>query len=150
LNLQYTHNPNEIRLAAVTGTVLQIGILVFFGIMVYHPAAQTWFPREGGRVAPYAFPMTCVGTILLVSGVFLCALVVESTTKEEIYKPVGDYELRIFWLQQNQKVNDQLFESAALYSDDGADVFRTSRRDPSKMNSTPQRRFKAGSSKKTT
>ena len=143
LNLQYTHNRNEIRFAAIVGAALQAGILVFFGVMVYHPVAQKWFLKDDRPVVGYAFPLTCIGTILLVSGVFLCALVVESSTKEEIYKPIDGYELRMFWLQQNQKVNDQLFESTALYSVERADVFRTSRRDPTKMDRDKTKKDKA-------
>ncbi|KAF5677474.1 ankyrin repeat protein [Fusarium circinatum] len=113
LNLQNSQARTGIRAIAVIGTVLQVGVLVFFGIITYYHKVRPDFQKDDKAVAPYAFPMAATGTIMLVSGLFLCALVVESSTEEIQYEANEGTEFHILWIQQGQTVNDQVFESYA-------------------------------------
>jgi ankyrin repeat protein len=55
------------------------------------------------------------GTLLLVVGMLLCAHVVDSASREEFWKPGGGKKAYVIWLQQCGIVNDQIFESWAIY-----------------------------------
>lgn len=121
-------------MAAAFGTVLQLGVLVFSGFTVHHSALK--FEKGGAPVVGYAFPLTAIGTITLVAGMFICSSVVERSTKEEVWitkprlqNPTIDSvpeeqkgelvtpEVQILWLQRGQPVNDQLFDSFAIFAE---------------------------------
>lgn len=69
---------------------------------------------------PYAYPLTALGTILLVIGMYVCASVVEKGTKEKTWvsrKSDSGTELndiQLLWLQKKNVVSDQCFESYAI------------------------------------
>lgn len=69
----------------------------------------------------YAVPLTVFGTVLLCLGMALCAYLIESTTKEQVYEkvvksdPAG--QSKMYWVQPgNQIIGDQVFDPFA-YSD---------------------------------
>ena len=130
LNLHYNNSRKGLHFAAFAGFLIQAGILVFFGIMVYHPSAKGAFLKEGKAVSAHAFPLVFSGTVLLVLGVLLCAHVVESSTQEEYYTTNNNAEIGIYWLQQEQKVNDQVFESFAVFPSQKSKTVIMSRRLP--------------------
>lgn len=121
----------HLYLGAVLGIVLQVGVLAGSALFTYHP---TWRLEKGGEpVEEYAFPLMCIGTILLVSGMFICATVIEQSTieyawtysKDEVPgqedlkgrrrdKVIDEEELNLLWLQRELMVNDQSFNSYAL------------------------------------
>ncbi|RSL46816.1 hypothetical protein CEP54_013676 [Fusarium duplospermum] len=129
LNLQ-NHNSNrrELRAFASVGVILQLCILVFFGIITYHPNVKNKFQKDDQRVDDYAFPLALSGTLVLALGIFLCGTVVESSTRETHYKRNDKYEMRIVWIQQKQTVGDQVFEAFATFPDAPRDVVTMSRR----------------------
>lgn len=108
--------------------LIQLGLLAFFGFMVYHPAGKRTFPNNDGVGSNRAFCMTAIGTLLLTVGVFVCAQVVDTSTEEHILEPVDDYEIRLYWLQQEQKVGDQLFDSYAIHPIASNKIYTMSRR----------------------
>ncbi|KAH6869126.1 hypothetical protein B0T10DRAFT_595834 [Thelonectria olida] len=91
LNLQDSHDRTAIRFVAILGV------------------------KDGQPAAPYGFPLAAGGTLLLVFGMFLCALVVENSTEEVIHEAKEGHEICVYWLQQNQTVSDQVFESFATF-----------------------------------
>lgn len=114
----------ELRAVAVFGTILQLGVLTYFGFATYHPALK--FTKGDDAVANYAFPCTATGTITLVAGLLLCAHVVESSTEEKRYQPSKETKARLVWLQQAQTVGDQSFQSFALSAGDNQTLITTS------------------------
>ncbi|KAL6907290.1 hypothetical protein GGI43DRAFT_431349 [Trichoderma evansii] len=77
---------SEIYLAAAFGVVLQLGAIIYFGVITHHEPIQTQFLKDGKTVVKYAFPCAAVGTVLLVFGLFLCSWVVGKSTKETYYE----------------------------------------------------------------
>lgn len=78
-------------------------------------------------VAVYAYPLTLIGTVGLVVGMYLCAYIIESSTDElGWYVSLGDDQensqessqepQRIIWIQKKQIVGDQGFKPFAIYS----------------------------------
>ncbi|KAI1490258.1 hypothetical protein F5X96DRAFT_637228, partial [Biscogniauxia mediterranea] len=120
----------EIYLMAVIGTLLQIGVLVFFGFITYYRPIQSHFLKDNNPVANYAFPCAAIGTIALVIGMFLCAFVIERSTTETFYAPTSGDQAWIVWLQKNHVVNDQVFQPYAIYPVSGRTFITTSRRSP--------------------
>ncbi|KAI1632668.1 hypothetical protein F4809DRAFT_653140 [Biscogniauxia mediterranea] len=120
----------EIYLMAVIGTLLQIGVLVFFGFITYYRPIQSHFLKDNNPVANYAFPCAALGTIALVIGMFLCAFVIERSTTETFYAPTSGNQAWIVWLQKNHVVNDQVFQPYAIYPASGRTFITTSRRSP--------------------
>lgn len=58
----------------------------------------------------YAFPLFFIGTICLCTGMFLCAFIIERSSKEFYFHPVKPS--KIYWLQPGgQNVGDQVFDS---------------------------------------
>lgn len=86
----------------------------------------------------YAVPLTVIGTLLLCTGMALCAHLIESKTGERIYQRVCQGEdpqgyqqtkpkrslSRMYWVQPgNQTVGDQIFDSFG-YSDENSPLQR--------------------------
>jgi hypothetical protein len=94
---------------ATLGFVLQGGVLAFAGSVTY----LLHWDKDGEKPLAYACPLAIAGTILVCSGVFLCSALVGESTKEEIFKRNRDSKQRssIYWLQPQQVVGDQMFES---------------------------------------
>ncbi|KFG86493.1 hypothetical protein MANI_109817 [Metarhizium anisopliae] len=124
LNSQGHFGRGELRAVAVFGTILQLGVLTYFGFATYHPALK--FTKGDDAVANYAFPCTATGTITLVAGLLLCAHVVESSTEEKRYQPSKETKARLVWLQRAQTVGDQSFQSFALSAGGNQDLITTS------------------------
>ncbi|RYP78165.1 hypothetical protein DL769_003246 [Monosporascus sp. CRB-8-3] len=116
----------ELYLVAIIGTILQLGVLVFSGFATYHPTLR-WL-KDGNPVAGYAYPCTAAGTLLLVAGMLICSHVVESSTSETGYRPAPVREARVVWLQRSGTVNDQTFESFAIFPAKARPLVTTSRR----------------------
>ncbi|VTT71005.1 unnamed protein product [Fusarium fujikuroi] len=118
----------EVRAAAVIGTFLQLGVLIYAGFATYYHTLR--FPKEENKpVSNYAFPCTASGTIILVTGLLLCADVVEKRTVEISRKPQADYNAYVIWLQHQATVGDQVFKSFGIFSDEPRKEVVTSRPD---------------------
>jgi ankyrin repeat protein len=101
-------------MVAAIGTLLQLGVLLYSGLATYYP--KLMFLKDGAPVANYAFPCTAAGTLLLVGGLLICSHVVESSTEEDRYIVKPGFQARTLWLQKAATVNDQFFDSAAIFS----------------------------------
>ncbi|RTE74643.1 hypothetical protein BHE90_010906 [Fusarium euwallaceae] len=129
LNLQNNSgNRRELRAFALVGVILQSCVLVFFGIITYHPTIRNSFRKDDKRVDDYALPLAIGGTLLLVLGLLGCAIVVEKSTQETRYERNKKYEMRIVWIQQKQTVGDQAFNPYATFPDAPRDGVTMSRR----------------------
>ncbi|KAH7013118.1 hypothetical protein EDB80DRAFT_364139 [Ilyonectria destructans] len=126
LNSHSQFGRTEVRIVAVIGTILQLGILILATFATYYPTKK--FFKDGQRIAPYAFVCFVVGTILLVLGGLLCAHVVETSTDERVYRPGLGRKARIVWLQKTNAVSDQVFDSFALFPMDERTIITTSHR----------------------
>ncbi|KAF5710354.1 ankyrin repeat [Fusarium mundagurra] len=117
----------EVRAAAVIGTFLQLGVLIYAGFATYYHTLR--FPKEENKpVSNYAFPCTASGTIILVTGLLLCADVVEKRTVEMARKPRAGHKAYAIWLQRQATVGDQVFKSFGIFSDEPRKEVVTSRR----------------------
>jgi ankyrin repeat protein len=110
------------------GITLQLGVLVYFGIAAQFPAVMYTLLKDDHVVARYALPCAVVGTVLLVASMLICAHVVEASTSEMRYRPVEGVEARVVWLQRSETVNDQAFDSFAIFPAHAQAVITTSRR----------------------
>ncbi|KAF9761301.1 hypothetical protein IL306_003869, partial [Fusarium sp. DS 682] len=122
----------EVRIAAVLGTLIQLGVLMYAGFATYYHTMR--FPKEENKpVSNYAFPCTASGTIVLVTGLLLCADVVEKRTAEVARKPRTGYDAYAIWVQRQATIGDQVFRSFGIFSTTSRKKIITSRRDdPSK------------------
>ncbi|RSM18168.1 hypothetical protein CDV31_003090 [Fusarium ambrosium] len=127
LNLQHLGGQTRVWLAAIIGAISQTAVLIIFGLIRFNPGVQTFFKIDK-PLPPYGFGLTFTGTLLLAIGVFLCVDVVERSTVEEVYEPHDNFKMRLYWLQQDQTVNDQRFQSFATFSDGRCNRFLKSRR----------------------
>ncbi|RMJ12446.1 hypothetical protein CDV36_007907 [Fusarium kuroshium] len=129
LNLQNNSgNRRELRAFALVGVILQSCVLVFFGIITYHPTIRNSFRKDDKHVDDYALPLAIGGTLLLVLGLLGCAIVVEKSTQETRYERNKKYGMQIVWIQQKQTVGDQAFNPYATFPDAPRDVVTMSRR----------------------
>ncbi|KAI3321405.1 hypothetical protein HD806DRAFT_523893 [Xylariaceae sp. AK1471] len=117
----------EVYLVAITGVTLQIGVLVYCGFITYYPTLM--FLKDGDPVANYAYPCMATGTLALVTGLLICAHVVENSTSETTYRSAAGKEARIVWLQKSETVNDQAFESFAVFPQVAQSIVMTSQRE---------------------
>jgi ankyrin repeat protein len=126
-NVRSQLNRGELYLVAVLGTVLQLGVLIFSGCATYHPDLRSRWLKDDNPAADYAFACNAGGTLLLVAGMLICAHVVEGSTSETRYRPV-EGEARVVWLQKSGTVNDQAFESFAIFPRQPLTLITTSQR----------------------
>lgn len=119
-----SNNPPNLSLnlsiRALSGTrmtiLIAVGIFVQGAVLALAAVSQykLHLPKNDASIPNYAFPVFFFGTLILASGVFLCARVVETSTKETTWKPSDPGATRVVWLQQGgQTVGDQMFESFA-------------------------------------
>lgn len=132
-----THTPNltlnvgkhfhhtTLQSLATVGVILQLGVIIYFGFITYFPTLR--WRKDGEHIESYAFPCTIVGTLLLVSGIFLCGHMVEESTDETKYRPKGR-TCQLIWLQKSGTVNDQTFSSFAITPAKHQEVITTSSR----------------------
>ncbi|KAF5973492.1 ankyrin repeat protein [Fusarium bulbicola] len=118
---------HEVRMAAILGPLLQVGVLIYAGFATYYYTMR--FPKEENKpVSNYAFPCTASGTILLVTGLLLCADVVEKRTAEVHRKPRTGYKAYAIWVQREATVGDQVFRSFGIFPDTHRKEITASRR----------------------
>lgn len=117
---------SELRAAAIFGTLLQLGVVIYSGFATYYPTLR--FKKENHTISGYAFPCTAVGTLVLVAGMLLCGHVVETSTNEERFQANGGRIARLVWLQKPKTVSDQVFDSFAVYPKVVRHVITTSSR----------------------
>lgn len=132
LNITESASQTVLWTVASIGAVLQFGVLLFDGFTTYHPIFKYRFQKNSRPIAEYAFPITAVGTLLVVAGMMICAYVVESATEEVDLHYIRDEKvcscMRLMWLQKHGKVGDQLFDSYAIFARGSRASIRTSRR----------------------
>ncbi|EHK41775.1 hypothetical protein TRIATDRAFT_228873, partial [Trichoderma atroviride IMI 206040] len=104
---------------AVSGTVLQIGVLAFAVVVTYCLGWQ----KDGKRPDSYACPMAIVGTLVEWGGMFLCAYLVGKTSRKQIFHrnrqslDKQSTPSSIYWVQPGgQVLGDQVFDPFC-YSD---------------------------------
>jgi ankyrin repeat protein len=109
---------SELYLVACFAVALQAAVLAVAALITYYPKWK--LEDNGAPVARYAYPLFAVGTTVLVTGMFLCATVVEQSTKETVYKfrnsPTQPRDAFIMWLQQGADVGDQQFDPYAIFA----------------------------------
>ncbi|KPM38032.1 hypothetical protein AK830_g8536 [Neonectria ditissima] len=86
------------------------------------------FQRDGKPVASESFPLAASGTVAVVLGMLICGHVIEDSTEEKRYRPTGSFEIGMYWIQREQTVADQAFESFAIKSSSPRSVITMSRR----------------------
>lgn len=92
--------------AAVVGGLLQTGVIAYSALTVF--IFPDDFQHNDKPVSAYAFPFYILGTVLLFSGMFLCAFIIERSSKE--YYFYAAKPSKIYWLQPGrQNVGDQVF-----------------------------------------
>lgn len=117
-------SPQELRIIALIAVVLQAAVIVFDGIVTY----QYRWQKNNHDVPGYAFPMAAIGTVAVSVGMFICAHLIEASTRESTWQPIDkDRNLQVLWLQRGQTVNDQRFKSYGIYAASTQKVIRTSR-----------------------
>ncbi|KAL7936388.1 ankyrin repeat-containing domain protein [Trichoderma chlorosporum] len=117
----------EMYLATIFGTILQLGALIYFGLITYHQPILGQFLKDGKRAVGYAFPCAAAGTVLLAFGLFLCGWVVQKSTTETCYQADG-HQIFIVWLQKDHTVSDQVFKPFAICPTSNREYIILSRR----------------------
>lgn len=108
-----------IKIWALVAVVIQLGVIAFQAVVTYR---LNWRNPSVGR--PYesaAFPLACGGLVIMCTGVFICAWVIESSTQEVVWiegerSKEEKKKLKVMWVQQNS--GEGAFESYAIYRDD--------------------------------
>lgn len=114
---------------ACFATLVQAGLLIFFGIITYHPDIKQNYLKDGQPVGKSAFPLVASGTALLVLGLLVCAHVVEDSTTEHRYELSDECILaQMIWVQRGQTVGDQVFKPYATLPRSWRTIITTSRR----------------------
>ena len=67
-------------MVAITGTILQMGVMLFAGPTVVYEKAE--FMKDGKQPQKYALPCMASGTVALVIGMILCSHVQRSTAEQ--------------------------------------------------------------------
>ncbi|RPB13071.1 hypothetical protein P167DRAFT_486901 [Morchella conica CCBAS932] len=126
-----TASQNELWSVAILGTIIQSAVIAYWSLITkYEPWLATDKFLKGGRPTPqYAFPMTTVGTVAVVMGMLICSHVVDAASVEEKWKAKEDEEgkVRFAWLQKGQIVNDEHFDSYAIFCLNDKQTIMTSR-----------------------
>ncbi|KAK7420800.1 hypothetical protein QQX98_002604 [Neonectria punicea] len=124
---------HELGLAFLTAVALQTGLITTAVMTVYHQPTRALI---GSEPKVYGFPCYIAGSVLLSLGMATCSCAVEKSTIEHAWKlpkpdkrkDGGKWKIprkarrdtnlqtcpRLVWLQGNQTVNDQAFDSYTI------------------------------------
>ncbi|KAL4796958.1 hypothetical protein BDV19DRAFT_398005 [Aspergillus venezuelensis] len=104
--------------AALIGVLLQGGTVVYAGMAVFTPVLI--FGNDNETADDYALPLYIFGSTSLSLGMFLCAFLIERSSRESyIYSATPS---KLYWLQPGrQKIGDQDF-GAFLAVDEGPEI----------------------------
>ncbi|KAK1766329.1 hypothetical protein QBC33DRAFT_611985 [Phialemonium atrogriseum] len=116
LNIRNRATSRETYVVAACGTILQISLLLDSGLTATYLSDSNLLQESAP--ASYAFPCIAAGTLMLVCGI----------TSERRYRPAAGKEARVAWLQRSGTVNDQSFESFAVFPTKAQLVITTSQR----------------------
>ncbi|OAA62179.1 hypothetical protein ISF_05188 [Cordyceps fumosorosea ARSEF 2679] len=116
LNIGIKKHPRWMRLAAGLGLSLQCWIIAYAALVKYR-----WRWKKNDRVTPdWALGLMAAGTVAQCSGMYLCAMLVERSTKERVFKRKatgqGDPMLRVVQ-PGNQVIGDQTFDPFSFATD---------------------------------
>ncbi|KAH7179045.1 uncharacterized protein B0J16DRAFT_402399 [Fusarium flagelliforme] len=124
---------HEIFLAAITGIMIQIGLIVIAALVAFRvsPKSSDIFESK-----VYGFPCYAIGSLLLSLGTGLCSFIVERSTDEYSWIAVADDEPadesnspRLLWLQKKQSVSDQSFNGYVIAAGPKKRIVTSSRND---------------------
>lgn len=123
-----THSPVadwELNLVALLAVVLQIGVLIYACCSTYLVSLRV---RLGSDTPPL-WPLYCllIGTASLALGMLGCCYIIETASVEQTHD-LGEGTSRILWLQKGKTVNDQVFNSYAIFTKTPRTQVLTSRR----------------------
>ncbi|KAF9892920.1 hypothetical protein FE257_000512 [Aspergillus nanangensis] len=93
--------------AAVVGFVLQFGVIAYAAVTVFLYPKK--FPKDGKPVDDYVFPLFLSGTLLLCTGMFLCAFIIKRSSSK-YYLHAGKPS-KLYWLQPGRQHGDQVFNA---------------------------------------
>ncbi|CAI7627382.1 unnamed protein product [Penicillium viridicatum] len=133
LNIGIKKQSTAVSLAiAVVGLLLQVGVLIFAGVVTYY---LKW-DKDGSPPESYACPLVITRTVLVCGGMFHCAFLVGQSTKEDVWHREENYTANssMYWIQPGgQIIGDQTFD-AFSYTDHENKLkkYTTSRKDGSK------------------
>lgn len=107
----------ELWSVAIFGIILQSGVIVYAVLTCAFWPWDLRLQKQGYRAIIHAFLMAS-GTVAQVTGMFLCSYIVERSTVEELWeiKKQAGVTVQVAWLQKGGMVNDQLFDSYAIFS----------------------------------
>lgn len=103
----------ELRIVMILGLAIQFGVLAYDGVLIHGPLPFLDSPK----VPHYAYAWTFLGTTVMCLGTFICALVIETSTVEEVWE--ADLQahpfLQIMCFQRSKVVSDQAFGSFKIF-----------------------------------
>ncbi|OCK90227.1 uncharacterized protein K441DRAFT_243130 [Cenococcum geophilum 1.58] len=139
LNLHHGSNTGDLVFAAISGTILQLGVLVFSGFATYSSSIRSHV-LDGQDRSGYGYPLLAIGTVLLTIGMIIAAYVIEQSTVEKKWRVKTnldnppeedtDSDIHVLWLQKQHVVGDQSFDSFVLQAKEHRKEIFTSRRSP--------------------
>jgi ankyrin repeat protein len=111
VNIGIRKRPRHVMwLSAITGFVAQASVLVVGFLVTY-----TWAWTKDDSLPPsWAFPLMSCGTVLLCAGMFSCALLVERSTRERVFRKSGEPATLHVVQPGNQIIGDQTFDSFSV------------------------------------
>lgn len=126
-------NLEKISMASIA-VVIQLAVLIFEGVISYHPSVRGQFLKDGLSPSKEAFPCTAVGTVALNFGMFICSYVIDRVTTEEnwvLKKALTKNDIKkcsVCWIQKGGTVNDQVFAPYLIFGEKSQKKIRTSHR----------------------
>ncbi|KAL7787560.1 hypothetical protein V8C43DRAFT_323931 [Trichoderma afarasin] len=81
--------------ASIVGFLAQTSVLVLSALITY----KLHWKKNGNSIDPWAFPFIFVGTVFVCFGMFLCATLVNDSTKERVFE----------WKHESKKSSSSLY-----------------------------------------
>lgn len=121
MSLNFGGNPvNDIEFFAVAvfGVMLQLAVIVYAILSSLLSPWNLQFKKAGYQSSLY-LPLMVAGTVSLVIGMYLCSQIIEQSTVEELWQVKSSTQdqaqVQLAWLQRGGEVNDQMFDSYAIF-----------------------------------
>jgi hypothetical protein len=144
LNLHHGSGLAALAAAAITGIILQSGVVVYAGAVTFNPWLRKRVPPyddDRPHLAMLGFVLLASGTIILTISLAVVCNVIETSTSEREWvvnhprsiaqsdkTTATPGQLRVMWIQRAHFVGDQQFDAAVLFAKNDKYTVLTSRR----------------------
>ena len=163
LNVHGGSNPIEVIWCAIFATTLQVGVLLWSGILAYYSSFVHKHKLSGGLKPRVGFQLQAFGTVLLTLSLVLCAGIIDNGSCERQWSRERDSQMgsqakdqfsekkafdrrkiKLYWVQKRHTVGDNNLNSYILCAEEPhGEIYESHKAEENSLNDRKDKSFKS-------